>query len=362
MSFTWSASEWLLIVMLAGLAAYALFGGADFGAGLWHLLAGRGVRGRDVRYLVEHAIGPVWEANHVWLIFVIVLFWTGFPSVFAAVMSTLYIPLTLVALGIIFRGAAFAFRKASTERWQRAVYGAVFAAASVLTPFFLGAAGGAVASGRVPPGIAEGDLLSSWWNPTSIFTGLLAVGVTAYLAAVYLTADARRLGQVALAEAFRRRAIVTGVAVGVLAAAGLLVVRSDAPHLWAGLTHRGLGAVAVSVAAGLASLCLLLLRQYVLVRVTAATAVVALLAGWALAQWPYLLPGVTVADAAATPAVLHATLWVLAGGGVLLVPSLVALFTVFQRPVQPAATPTPPSGRPDPGQGRRPGQGGSTTP
>ena len=213
-----TSAEALLVVMLAGLAAYALFGGADFGAGFWHLLAGRGDRGSQVRALVEHSIGPVWEASHVWLIFVIVLFWTGFPSVFAAIMSILYIPLTLVALGIIFRGAAFAFRKASTEPWQRAAYGAVSAAASVLTPIFLGAAGGAVAAGRVPPGIATGDLVTSWWNPTSIATGLLAVGITAYLAAV-------------------------------------------------------------SVTAGLASLGLLLARRYILLRVTAAAAVIALLAG-----------------------------------------------------------------------------------
>ena len=340
-----TSAEALLVVMLAGLAAYAVFGGADFGAGFWHLLAGRRGRRAQVRALVEHSIGPVWEANHVWLIFVIVLFWTGFPSVFAAVMSTLYIPLTLVALGIIFRGAAFAFRKASTEAWQRATYGAVFAAASVLTPFFLGAAGGAVASGRVPPGVATGDLLNSWWNPTSIATGLLAVGVTAYLAAVFLTADARRTGHPELAETFRRRALATGLLVGALAVSGLLVVRADAPILWEGLSARGGFAVAVSVTAGLASLGLLLVRRYILVRVTAATAVVGLLAGWAVAQWPYLLPDVTVAEAAATPAVLSATLWALAAGGVLIVPSLVMLYAVFQR--EPTSDHTQAQGRGD---------------
>lgn len=331
MSPVWTSAEVLLVVMLARLVAYALFGGADFGAGFWHLPAGRGQRGRAVRHLLEHTIGPVWEANHVWLIFVIVLFWTGFPSVFAAVMSTLYIPLTLVAVGIIFRGAAFAFRKASTEPWQRTVYGGVFATASVITPFFLGAAGGAVASGRVPPGVAAGDLVSSWWNPTSVGTGLLAVGVTAYLAAVFLTADARRIGAVDLAEAFRRRALATGTVVGGLAGVGLLVVRGDSPALWAGLTSRGIWPVAISVTAGVMSLALLVLRRYILVRVTAALAVTSLLAGWAAAQWPYLLPDVTIRNAAATPAVLEATLWALAVGAGLLVPSLVALYAVFQR-------------------------------
>jgi cytochrome bd ubiquinol oxidase subunit II len=331
-----TSAELLLTVMLAGLALYALFGGADFGAGAWHLVAGRGGAAEDRRSLVEHSIGPVWEANHVWLIFVIVLFWTGFPAVFAAVMSTLYIPLTLAAVGIIARGASFAFRKATVTPGARRAYGLAFAAASVLTPFFLGCIGGAVASGRVPPGIAAGDLVDSWWNPTSILCGLLAVGVTAYLAAVYLTADARREGREDLAGYFRARALGTGVAVGALAAGGLLVVRADAPELWAELTRGGRPWVAASVLAGLVSLVLLVRRHYRTVRLTAAGAVLALLGGWAAAQWPYLLPGVTVADAAATPAVLTATLWSLAVGAVLLVPSLVALYTVFQR------TPPPP--------------------
>ncbi len=326
-----TAAELLLVVMLTGLALYALFGGADFGAGAWHLVAGRGPAAEDRRSLVEHSIGPVWEANHVWLIFVIVLFWTGFPSVFAAVMSTLYIPMTLVALGIIARGSAFAFRKATGTPGARRAYGLAFASASVITPFFLGCIGGAVASGRVPAGIATGDLVASWWNPTSVLCGLLAVGTTAYLAAVYLTADARRDGRDDLAAYFRGRALATGVGVGLLAGAGLLVVRADAPALWAELTRAGRPWVAASVLAGLVSLALLVRRHYRAVRLTAAAAVVALLGGWAAAQWPYLLPGVTVADAAATPAVLTAVLWALLGGAVLLVPSLVALYTVFQR-------------------------------
>ena len=326
-----SAAELLLVVMLAGLGLYALFGGADFGAGAWHLVAGRGRVAEDRRALVEHSIGPVWEANHVWLIFVIVLFWTGFPTVFAAVMSTLYIPITLVALGIIARGAAFAFRKATSTPGARRAYGLTFAAASVVTPFFLGCVGGAVASGRIPAGIATGDLVGSWWNPTSVLCGLLAVGVTAYLAAVYLTADARRGRRRDLAEYFRIRALLAGVAVGAVAAAGLLVVRADAPVLWDGLTRAGLAWMAASVVAGLVSLVLLVRRHYRAVRLTAAGAVLALLGGWAAAQWPYLLPGVTVADAAATPAVLVAVLWSLAAGALLLVPSLVAQYAVFQR-------------------------------
>ncbi|MGH3387413.1 MAG: cytochrome d ubiquinol oxidase subunit II, partial [Actinomadura sp.] len=150
-------------LIVLGLSAYLLFGGADFGAGLWHLVARRTARsGRDV---IEHAMGPVWEANHVWLIFVLVVLWTSFPPAFAAIASTLYIPFTLVALGMIARGAAFAFRHSVDQPALQQLFGTSFAFSSMATPFFLGTIAGAVASGRVPPGIAAGDVISSWLNP-----------------------------------------------------------------------------------------------------------------------------------------------------------------------------------------------------
>jgi cytochrome bd ubiquinol oxidase subunit II len=326
-----SAADALLGVLWIGLTLYTLFGGADFGAGLWDLVAGGAERGRPQRDLIEHSIGPVWEANHVWLIFVITLFWTAFPAAFAPFAATLYIPLTLAALGIIARGAAFAFRKASEELWLKRLFGAAFAFSSVVTPFFLGTVVGAVASQRVPPGIAEGDIVGSWWNPTSLTTGVLAVGTTAYLAAVYLCADAQRAGDDRLAEAFRGRALATGVLVGLATAAALPVVRADAPDLYAGLTGQALPIALVSGIAGLASLGLLLARRYVLVRLTAALAVTAVIWGWGVAQYPVMLPGLTVSAAAGDPAVLTVVLWVLAIGSLLLVPSLAFLYTVFQR-------------------------------
>ncbi len=324
--------EILLAVMWLGLTAYVLFGGADFGGGFWDLVAGGADRGRAQRSLIEHSIGPIWEANHVWLFFVIVLAWTGIPSVFAAIASTLYIPLTLAALGIIARGAGFAFRKATTLLWQQRLFGAVFAFSSVVTPLFLGAVVGAIASGRVPPGIAEGHLFTSWLNPTSAVSGALAVGVTAYLAAVFLTRDAQRSGQPELTETFRRRALTTGITVGGLSALGLLVLHIDAPDVFAELTQGdALPATATSIAAGLASLVLLWLRRYVAVRITAALAVVGLLWGWGLGQYPALLPGVTLDEAAATDAVLAATLGALVVGAILLLPSLWWLYATFQR-------------------------------
>ena len=327
-----SPAELMLVVLWTGLTAYVLFGGADFGAGVWDLLAGGDRRGAAQRDLIEHAIGPVWEANHVWLIFVIVLMWTGIPAVFAAVASTLYLPLTLVALGIIARGSAFAFRKASTRLWQRRLFGATFAFSSLATPYFLGAVAGAVASGRVPPGLAAGDLVTSWLNPTSTVTGVLAVGTAAYLAAVYLTRDAERTGSVELTEAFRRRALVTGVLVGAVSLIGLLVVRSDAPALWHGLSQgRGAPLAGLSVLAGVGSLGLLVRRAYRSVRVTAALTVTGLLWAWGAAQYPVLLPGVRLEQAAATDAVLTASLTALGIGALLLVPSLWWLYAIFQR-------------------------------
>jgi cytochrome d ubiquinol oxidase subunit II len=324
----------LLVLMWASVTVYALLAGADFGAGTWDLLSGRTGPGSRRRALIEHSIGPVWEANHVWLIFVLVLMWTAFPPLFAAVSSTLYIPLTLVALGVIARGSAFAFRKAVTELWQQRLFGAAFAFSSLVTPFFLGAVAGAVASGRVPPGVARGDVMTSWLNPTSVLSGALAVVSGMYLAAVYLTADARRAGQLDLAAEFRRRALGAGVLAGLVAAAGLIVVHADAPRLYAGLIGRALPLVVVSAVAGVASLALLAARRYLLVRVTAALAVATVLWGWGAAQYPHLLsgsPGLTVAQAAAGRATLQATTISVGVGMVLLVPSLAWLFLLFQR-------------------------------
>jgi cytochrome d ubiquinol oxidase subunit II len=327
-----SLADVVLAVMWVGLTAYALLGGADFGGGLWDLLAGGATKGEPQRTLIEHSIGPVWEANHVWLIFVLVTLWTGFPSAFAAIMSTLYVPLTLAAFGVILRGSAFAFRKSVSEVSLKRLFGATFALSSVLTPFFLGTVAGAVASGRVPPGNARGDAVTSWLNPTSVLGGTLAVGACAYLAAVYLCRDSLRDGHADLAEQFRRRAIATGVLVGVVALAGIAVLRADAPKLFDGLTGRALPLMLLSGAAGVASLWLLKRRRYGVARVTAALAVAAVLWGWGAGQYPYLLePSFTVEEAAASPAALRPLLVTMFAAGILVVPSLLLLIAMFQR-------------------------------
>lgn len=327
-----SLAATMAAVIWIGVTCYALFGGADFGAGFWDLLAGGARRGAAQRRLIEHSIGPVWEANHVWLIFVLVVMWTCFPKLFGAVSSTLWVPLTLAAFGVIVRGSAFAFRKTVTQTWQRRIFGAAFAASSVITPFFLGAAAGAVAAGRVPPGIGTGRAVASWWSPVPVMTGVLAVMVCAYLAAVYLTADARRDGDPTLVTQFRWRALGAGVAAGAVAGSGLLFLHSGAPALYHGLTHRGLPLVIVSVVAGAVSLGLLYRRHFLTARLSAALAVAAVLWAWAAAQYPRLLdPGLTISQAAANHAVLLATLVSLGAGAVLLVPSLTWLYILFQR-------------------------------
>jgi cytochrome d ubiquinol oxidase subunit II len=327
-----SLAEAPLLVMLAGLAAYAVLGGADFGAGFWQLAGGRHERARQIREHAHHAMGPVWEANHVWLIFVLVVCWTAYPTAFGSITSTLAVPLFIAGLGIVLRGTAYALRSGTaTAREQRRVEVAL-AVSSILTPFALGTIIGGIASGRVPVGNAQGDLVDSWLNPTSILIGVIAVATAAYLAAVYLAADAARIGHSELAKAFRARALATGVVAGAVALGGLAVVRDDARPIWDGLTRgAGLGAVLVSAAAGVVTLGLVWRNRFEPARATAALAVTAIIAGWALAQRPRFLPGLTIDDAAAGRSTLIALLVSVAIGAVVLVPSLALLFGLVLR-------------------------------
>jgi cytochrome bd ubiquinol oxidase subunit II len=321
-----------LVLMLVGLAAYAVLAGADFGAGFWSLFAGRGEHGRQIREHAHDAMGPVWEANHVWLIFVLVVCWTAYPTAFASIVSTLSVPLFVAAVGIIMRGTAYALRSGTTAPRELGMIDALFGVSSILTPFALGAAVGGIASERVPVGNAAGDLVTSWLNPTSILIGTIAVATAAYLAAVYLAADAVRLGRTELARAFRLRALGAGIVAGGIALAGLFVVRDDAPRIWDGLTSgAGLVAVLVSAAAGVATLALVWCGRFEPARFSAAVAVAAVVAGWPLAQRPVFLPGLTIEEAAAGHSTLVATIVSLAIGAVVLVPSLALLFGLVLR-------------------------------
>ena len=331
------------ILILVGLAAYTVLGGADFGAGLWELTA-RGKRGEALRDHTHRSMAPVWEANHVWLIFVLVMAWTCYPEAFGSIVSTLTIPLFVAGVGIILRGAAYALRAGTTTPREEGAISLLFALSSILTPFALGLVVGGIASGRVPVGNAQGDEITSWANATALLIGALAVATSAYLAAVYLAADARRIGAPDVAEAFRARALVAGVVAGALAAAGPFVLNADAPDLYDGLTSgAGLVALLASGAAGVAALALVAKRRYGAARVAAATAVAAIVAGWGIAQSPDILPGLTIEQAAASDTTIEAVLIGFAVGLLILAPSLYYLFRLVL------------AGRFDPATGPRPG-------
>ncbi|GAA3223420.1 cytochrome d ubiquinol oxidase subunit II [Actinocorallia longicatena] len=299
-------SDVALALILLGLSAYLLFGGADFGAGVWHLTA----RGAEDRKVIEHAMAPVWEANHVWLIFVMVMTWSAFPPVFADVMGSHWVPLSLAVLGIVIRGSAFVFHKAVPD----GAYGWAFGVSSLLTPFCFGAVAGAVATGE------------RWLGPVGIYAGVLTCALCAYLAAVYLTWDARRIAPSATADLFRRRALATGAVVGALALPGAVGLGVRSPLLF------------LSAAAGLVSLALLVARRYVAVRASAALAVGSVL--WGAASLADLdLDGAAASDASLT--VVYGALGV---GALFLVPSLVWLYVLFQRAEPPASEPVTESG------------------
>jgi cytochrome bd ubiquinol oxidase subunit II len=317
-----------LAVLIIALTAYAVLGGADFGAGFWDLTAGGAKRGARLRGLVKHAMGPVWEANHVWLIVVLVVMWTCFPHAFGPVMETLYVPLFLAALGIILRGAAFALRGEAATVGEARALGATFALSSLMVPFFLGCAVGAVASGEVPAGGDSSEPFSVWTGSTSILIGLMAVASGAYIAAIFLAADATRAGMGDLAVAFRKRALGAAVVAGALAIGGLAVVNSDAPDLYDGLTS-GLGLVMViaSGLAGLVTIGLVWQSRFEIARYTAAIAVGTILVGWAVAQRPDFLPGqLTFEEAAAGDTTMIATLIAIALALAAIVPSLAWLY------------------------------------
>jgi cytochrome bd ubiquinol oxidase subunit II len=318
-------------ILWVGATLYAVFGGADFGAGFWTLLSGDDERSGRARRLIDSAIGPVWEANHVWLIFVLVVLWTAFSTAFEAIMSTLFIPLCLAALGIVLRGSGFAFHEVS-DREGRSFAERLFAASSVITPFFMGTVVGAIASGRVPVGNAEGDPWSSWLNPVSILVGVLFVATGAYLAAVFLITDARHAGDEDLVDYFRRRAYLAAIVTGAIAVVGIFDLHADARFIYDGLTSDGLPLVIVSAVCGLGALVLIRRGARRGARELAVGAVVAIIWGWGVAQFPYLLPqSLTISQGAGTSDTLTMVFIVFGVAVLLVLPSLGYLYTLAQR-------------------------------
>ncbi len=318
-------------ILWVGVTFYALFGGADFGGGFWDLIAGDAEKGERPRELIQRSLTPVWEANHVWLIFVLVILWSAFPPAVSAIFSTLYVPIALAALGIVLRGAGFAFRKQIEGLSGRRAMGATFALSSVLTPFFMGTVVGAIATGNVPAD-GNGDAFSSWLEPLPLLTGAMFVATSAYLAAVFLVGDARRVGEADMERYFVRRALAAAAVAGVAAAAGLFALDDEARYVFDRLVDQGLPLVILSALCGLALLAVLLRGGRRPIRPLAAGAVVAVIWGWGVAQFPYLLPTSLRIDQAAAPdPTLTSVFIVFAAAAVLVLPSLGLLYSLSQR-------------------------------
>ena len=321
-------------ILLASVTLYAVLGGADFGGGLWDLLAGGDRRGSEPRQLVDTSITPVWEANHVWLVFDLVIFWTAFPTAFAAVMTTLALPLWLAVAGIVLRGAGFAFRKeVSTLSLQR-VFGVAFALSSLMTPFFMGTVVGAIATGQVPAGARHASL-AAWTGVVPVLTGLLFACACGYLAAVYLTTEARKQGSQRMVAYFTRRAQAAGIAAGALSLAALIALHSESPGLFSRLSGRALPLVILAGVCGVAVLVLLTARHFGGVRVLAALGVAAVLWGYGVARYPVLLPGtgVTLANAGAPRTTLVALIVLFVVVVLIIGPSFMLLYALHGRQV-----------------------------
>ena len=319
------------VILWIGATLYAVFGGADFGGGLWDLIAGDAERGERPRARIQRSLTPVWEANHVWLIFILVVLWTAFPEAFGALMSTLYVPLALAALGVVLRGSGFAFRKSIRRLELRRAMGATFAISSVLTPFFMGTVVGAVAAGNVPAD-GNGDAFSSWIDPLPILTGVLFVATGAYLAAVFLVADSRGAGDGEMEDYFARRGLAVGLAAGALAVAGIVLLHSEARYAYDRLTSEGLPLVILSALCGLAVLALLATGRRRGLRPLAVGAVVAVIWGWGVAQFPYLLPtSLKISQSAAPGPTLDAVLIIFCVAAVVVLPSLGLLYWLTQQ-------------------------------
>lgn len=316
-----------------GIIAYATLGGADFGAGVWDLLA-RGPRAARQHEAVAHALGPVWEANNVWLIYVITVTWTTFPIVYATVSTALFIPIVVALVGIVLRGAGFGLRSQYGRNAGIAMaWGYIFNGASVIAPFLLGALAGGIASGqiRVHNGVTQANYWTTWTTPFALTCGAFAVSLCATLAAVYLAAEADTAGDAELRGDFRVRALIAGAVTAALGALAALLAAFEAPRLWSGLIGKALPISLAAMLIGLGAAYTLLVRRYTLARYLVAGEMACILAAWAVAQYPYLIiPDVTIANASAPSSVLLAVTLASVAGMALLLPSLWYLFYIFK--------------------------------
>src|SRR3989440_2716321 len=324
----------LLAIIWFALIAYAVFGGADFGAGVWDLLA-FGPNVDRQHEIIDQALGPVWETNHVWLVFLVVGLFSAFPTPFAVIVVVLFIPLTLALIGVVLRGAAFIFRThglRSEKPWFR-MWSRIFSFSSVVTPFFLGLSAAAVASGqiRVTGVPIQTDLGSLWLTPFALTIGLMAITLCATLAAIFLTVEATNTKEADLAEAFRWRGLIAGALTAALGALGFLLSSSSAPFLWKGLIDHTLPLVIVTMLIGIATAATLFFRYYAIARVLIVAETAFILGTWGVSQIPYLIPpDVTVDGGAGAPSTLLLLLIGIIIGMAMVLPSMWFLFYIFK--------------------------------
>lgn len=317
--------------LLATMAAYALFAGADFGGGIWDLLAGRTETGAQPREAIDRSVTPVWEGNQTWIVLGIVFLWTGFPEAFAAVTTALFVPLALSLLGILLRGIGFAFRHEAERLRAQQFAGVLFAASSFLAPFFLGDSVGAVVTGRIPPH-PPGNVWTAWLNPVALVTGALFVVACAYVSAVYLVGDSHHRGDEDMVRYFSRRVLASGVLAGALAGLNMYLLSIDAAYVFHRLWGPALPFVVVSIAGGALAFLLVLIRRIWLLRMSAALAVGGVVGGWGIAQYPYVLPeSLTLRTGSAPIAALQAEVAVLGLAALFVAPSFLYLYVLHQR-------------------------------
>jgi cytochrome d ubiquinol oxidase subunit II len=323
----------LAVMLWLSMIAYATLGGADFGGGIWNILF-LGPKAKEARSLIRGAVGPVWEANNVWLIYIAVGLYTGFPIVAASMANALYIPLTLVLIGVVLRGASFAFRTHFGEVVSvRAFWGYAFGVASLLTPFLLGTCAAAVASSQLPVHNGQGPvaLWNAWLTPFAIIIGVIALCVCATIAAIFLTVEAQSIDNKEMMEAFRMRAFIAGGVTALLGLLGLYLASTEAPVIWHGMLNHGLWAVAITMLIGIATAGALFFRRYKLARVFIVMETVAFLGAWGIAQLPYILPpDLTVTQAASPPTTMREFFYSAIVGTLVLLPSVWFLFHIFK--------------------------------
>lgn len=322
------------VLLWLSLIAYAVLGGADFGAGIWDLFSLGPQQQDEKRQLIVHAVGPVWEANNVWLIYLVVGLYTAFPLVAAVLATALLLSFGLALLGIVLRGAAFAFHEHFSEAVTvKEIWGRLFGLVSLLTPFVLGCSAAAVASGaiRVHKGTTQPALILTWLTPFALVTGLMGIAMCATLAPIYLTVEAQRAEKQELTEIFRTRAFLGGTLLALCSLADLILAPSSAPLLWRGMVEHGLWALAISFLLGLATGVALFRRRYRLTRLLVIAGVASILGTWGIAQWPYIVPpDLTIANAASPLATLQQFFASALIGMLVLIPSLWFLYYVFK--------------------------------